>query len=441
MRKLLFRDVEIESLKRELWMSENKQSRMTLVTGRSGVGKTLLAISVTEKATRLYFNLTDRPDKMMVSSFIEQVRLRLDAYVPHTVTTIPDLLSFLFDLSQRKSFTLILDHFDEYIAKDMDACGELRKKWDETRFEGRLNLIVITRNPFVNRKLFSLYGSPFLNSLDCTIHLKPFTSSQMKSITSFDGKPMKGEDLLALCMVTGGLPELVDHCLSHGLLTKDAILEDFFSEDSVMIRYGDKMLSRILGRSREVYLSILMLVATGNRTQADIQSRIGGSNVGGHLLKLETEYGLLTKKRPLLASEDSRNVVRFSITDDFMLFWLRYVEGAREDYDTFRYGAMLENAKKDFKEFSKEPLRRYFTRILSEQQPSLEIGGDWKSGETFDIDILALDRAAGKALVVDVESDPGSFNKKAFLEKVSSLRNGSLKGLQIDSRLFTVADM
>ncbi|MBR6415983.1 MAG: hypothetical protein IKS22_07735 [Bacteroidales bacterium] len=441
MRKLLFRDVEIESMKRELWMSENKQSRMTLVTGRAGVGKTLLAISVTDKKTRLYFNLTDRPDKMMLSSFIEEVRLRLDTYVPQTVRTVPSLLSFLFDLSQRRSFTLILDHFDEYISKDMDSCGELRKKWDETRFEGRLNLILITRNPFINRKLFSLYGSPFLNSVDCTIPLRPFTASQMKSIISADGKSLKGDDLLAMCMVTGGLPEMVNHCLEKRLLTKEAILKNFFSEDSPMIRYGEKLLARALGKSREVYLSILMLISTGNLTQADIQAKIGGSNVGGHLLKLETEYGLITKRRPLMAAEDSRNVVRFSITDTFLLFWLRFVEGARTDYDTFRLDSMLSRVKEDFKAFSKETLRRYFTQMLSDQQPTLEVGGDWKSGDPSEIDILALDKEGGRALVIDVEHDSSFFNKKAFLEKVSSLRNGSLKGMQIDARLFTVADM
>ncbi len=441
MRKLLFRDVEIESMKRELWMSENKQSRLTLVTGRSGVGKTLLAISVTQKTTRLYFNLTDRPEKMMMSSFIEEVRLRLDTYVPHTVKSMTGLLSFLFDLSQRKAFTLILDHFDEYIGKDIDSCGELRKKWDETRFEGRLNLIIITRNPFINRKLFSLYGSPFLNSVDCTIYLKPFTASQMKSIISSDGKSLKGDDLLAMCMVTGGLPELVNYCLSKRLVKKDALLEDFFSDESPMIHYGEKMLSRILGKSREVYLSILMLVATGNPTQSEIQEKIGGSNVGGHLLKLETEYGLLTKVRPLMAAEDSRNVVRYTITDAFLLFWLRFVEGARTEYDMFRTDLLLERAKADFKAFSKETLKRYFTQMLSEQQPSLEIGGEWKSGDPTEIDILALDREAGRAIVVDVEYDASSFNKKTFLEKVSSMRNGSLKGLLIDPRLFTVADM
>ena len=441
MRKLLFRDVEIESLKRELWMSENKQSRMTLITGRSGVGKTLLAITVTEKTTRLYFKLTDRPEKMMMASFIEEVRLRLDTYVPQTVRTIPSLLSFLFDLSQRKSFTLILDRFDDYIVKDMDSCGELRKKWDETRFEGRLNLILITRNPFVNRKLFSLYGSPFLNSVDCTILLRPFTASQMKSIIAPDGKTLKGDNLLTLCMVTGGLPPIVDYCLEKRLLTKKAILEDFYSEDSPMIKYGEKILARALGKSREVYLAILMLIATGNRTQAEIQEKIGGSNVGGHLLKLETEYGLITKTRPLMAAEDSRNVVRYSVTDTFLLYWLRYVEGEREDFDTFRMDAMLQRAKDDYRTFSKETLRRYFTQMLSEQQPNLEVGGDWKSGDPGEIDILALDREAGRALVVDVEYDATLFDKKTFLEKVSSLRNGSLKGLQIDSRLFTMADM
>ena len=208
-----------------------------------------------------------------------------------------------------------------------------------------------------------------------------------------------------------------------------------------MIRYGEKLLARTLGKSREVYLSILMLISTGNLTQADIQAKIGGSNVGGHLLKLETEYGLITKRRPLMAADDSRNVVRFSITDTFLLFWLRFVEGARTDYDTFRLDSMLSRAKEDFKAFSKETLRRYFTQMLSDQQPTLEVGGDWKSGDPSEIDILALDKEGGRALVIDVEHDSSFFNKKAFLEKVSSLRNGSLKGMQIDARLFTVADM
>ena len=43
----------------------------------------------------------------------------------------------------------------------------------------------------------------------------------------------------------------------------------------------------------------------------------------GHLKRLEEDYGLITKQRPIFAKEGTQTV-RYEITDLFLRFWFRY---------------------------------------------------------------------------------------------------------------------
>jgi len=439
--KLLYRKSEQELLRRQLWLSENKRGRLSLVTGRRGTGKTSLVVSILGSKPFLYFGVRSKNETLLLEEFIAQVKKVIGAYVPATVRNISALVAFLMDKSTEKPFTLVLDGFDDYIKDRMEEAAMLRQKWDETREDGRMNFIIITHNKSVTRDLFHIYGAPFLNRLDANIELKPFTVSQLKELLMVSGKPILSEDVLTFFSVTGGMPTYVRRLNEADCFTKDEVLEYFFNDTSAFLSAGEKVINTVLGKNKDVYLSILQLIASGYKTQGEIEAHLGGSNVGGHLAKLETEYDLITKKRPVMASEVSRNVVRFEITDMFLLFWLRYIERYRTLVDIFDFKQLRQKAADEIASPDKEFLRRYFMRRFSEENPALEIGGAWKTGDPAEIDILAVDRSSRRALAAAVEKKPEYFKKEAFLAKIDAMRKGSLKGYSVDSRLFTLRDI
>lgn len=465
--ELFYREGEIKLLRRQLWMSKEQRSRMTVVTGKTGSGKTALVAKALEGETFLYFRAGGKTPHLLLQDYLRQVRQKLELYVPSRVVTFPTLLEFLFDSAHKRHFTIVIDNLEILVA-DPTFIPFLAELWDSNKRGTHINLILVSNNTFVTAQLFDNEQSPLVNTADCRINLGYYTVAQLKELMLQKGSDRTSEDLLAFYMATGGMPDLTLAVMAATDGSKDQIFNYLLASNSPLESVAARLLSGSLGKNADVYFSILQLIASGTRTQAAIEDSLGGMVIGGHLAKLETEYQLITKTRPVLASATSRNVVRYCITDLFLLFWLKYIEANRSTLEIEGYQKVREIAFADFENAGKQALVRYFTQKFSEQNGIDEIGSDWAAAKPLrsqalrreyyytktrrtkpapapeaplEIDIVALDKRKNKALVADVCLSASQFRKDPFLERLAVLKKGPLKGYLIDSRVFTIEDM
>ena len=477
--ELYYRNAEIKLIQRQLWLSKEQRSRMTVVTGKSGAGKTALVCKALEKEPFLYFRAGGKTSHLLLQEYKNQVSEKLGLYIPSKVVTFPTLLSHLFDSAYKRHMSIIIDNFDLLASKEPDFVPFLADLWDENRRGSHVNLILITRNIFVTNQIFDNQESPLVNAADCRITLNYFTVSQLKELLLYKGPNHTSEDLLALYMTTGGMPALTMSVLKATDCSKEQIYKYLLSPDSPCESAARALLADTLGKNSEVYLSILQLIACGHQSQAAIEAGLGGIIIGGHLAKLETEYQLVTKMRPVLADAASRNVVRYNITNLFLLFWLKYIESNRATIETSGYETIIPKALADFEPSGRDVLLRYFIQKFSEENSITAIGGDWpavkpsrnqsrrrgyylsntsksrtsvapkksnspkvaapeEDNQTY---IVALADRKNKALFADVCLHASDFKKAPFLERLATLKKGPLKGCTIDSRVFTIEDM
>ena len=123
-----------------------------------------------------------------------------------------------------------------------------------------------------------------------------------------DSKPdYTNEDLLAMYMITGGVAKYVEQLVTRGALTKDEIIRDALSVGSYFLDEGQEMLRDEFGKDYGNYFSILSALATGETSRGEIKSYTG-VEAGGYLDKLESDYGIIARRRPYLAGEKSKNV-------------------------------------------------------------------------------------------------------------------------------------
>ncbi|MBR1573511.1 MAG: ATP-binding protein [Bacteroidales bacterium] len=462
---LYYREEEIKLLQRQLWLSKEQRSRMTVLSGRRGTGKTALVAAALPDEPYLYFRMGGKTEHLLLQDFIQQVRQKLELFVPSKVLTVELLLSFLMDSGYKHPLTLVIDHFDEWVNRQPDAAEFLRELWDSKRRGTHVNMILIAENKSVIEQTFDREDSPLVNAPDCRIELRYFSVMQLRNLLLSMDKTRTSEDLLALYLSTGGMPTLTLDVLNATKGDKEQIYNYLLSSHSPLHARVGSLLGSTIGKNSEVYLSILQLIASGIRTQAEIEEQLGGIIIGGHLAKLETEYQLITKSRPILSEKNSRNVVRFQITDLFLSFWLKYVEANRSTIHTQGYQPVIAWAMADFETAGQEALVRYFMQKFSEQH-GLRIGGDWsatKPSRAFsrrreyymtkkrkekpaqepdhEIDIIAIEDKSHKALVADVCLNARDFKKAPFLDRLAVLKKGPLKGYVIDSRVFTIEDM
>ena len=176
----------------------------------------------------------------------------------------------------------------------------------------------------------------------------------------------------------------------------------------------------------------MQLLAQGLVSQAELEDKLGGIIIGGPLAKLEKDYELVRKCRPMLAGPASRGVVRYELSDPGLRFWLRNADALRADLELGRLDVLKKHALKDFKQEAKTALREWFLRKFQQESGYKEIGGEWapvSAGPTTEIDILGFPPRAKRVLVGSVALRPEDFAKEPFLEKVASLRKGSRKNM------------
>jgi len=126
------------------------------------------------------------------------------------------------------------------------------------------------------------------------------------------------------------------------------MLDNVFSLSSSYIDEGRVILSDEFGKEYGVYFSVLCAISAGRTSFAEIKN-IVGTDIGGHLTKLETTYAFISKKQPVFDKDTNKNCL-YQIDDCFVRFWFRFI---------YKYMHLIEQKKLCLLKDVKLDARRY----------------------------------------------------------------------------------
>ena len=93
-------------------------SRFVVLTGRRRVGKTSLVYRLMQEteadAPSLYFFVGRKTEAVLVETFTEEVRAKLQEFVPEGISTMRGLMQLLLEIGKRRKFTIFMDEFQEW---------------------------------------------------------------------------------------------------------------------------------------------------------------------------------------------------------------------------------------------------------------------------------------------------------------------------------------
>ena len=165
--------------------------------------------------------------------------------------------------------------------------------------------------------------------------------------------------------------------------------------------------------------------------------------MGGQLKRLEEDYNLVKKKRPVFSKEGTQ-AVRYEISDLFLRFWFRYFIKYQSYIEIQNYERLATIIKKDYPTFSGIALEMYFCQQLIESQDFSIIGSWWQGKNNKDqdeIDIVGVYAEEKRALVAEVKRQTKNFKPELLAQKVEAIRKKILYNYEIESRLFSMDDM
>ncbi|NDV59463.1 ATP-binding protein [Bacteroides sp. 519] len=438
--KFYNRESEIEKLQ-SIQKRSLENAQMTVVTGRRRIGKTQLLLKATENQPTLYFFVARKAENFLCQDFVQEVKDKLGIPILGEVTKFSELFKFLMELSKSQSFNLIIDEFQEFYTIAPSVYSDIQHHWDVNKDLSKMNLLLSGSVHSLMHKIFQNSKEPLFGRATALLKVKPFNTPVLKEILADHHPEYTSEDLLALYAFTGGVAKYVQLLIDSGSYTLEAMLDYIIREDSTFIPEGKNMLIEEFGKEYANYFTILSAIARGENTRAKIEAVVN-REIGGYLTKLEHDYGLISKVIPIYAKVETKNA-RYTLDDNFLSFWFRFVYKYSYMVEVGGYGQLREIVVRDYPTFSGKILERYFRTQYMEQQRYTRIGGYWdRKGET-EIDMIAVNELDKTARICEIKRNAGNISMDKLKEKGSQFvkATGELKDYEIEYQALSMKDM
>lgn len=411
------REKEIRLLN-DIETSSHSNAQFTVLTGRRRIGKTSLVLKAYEEMQILYFFVSRKAEKDLCQGFVVELETKLGVPVLGNPDSFADVFEYIMKLSQSTPLTVFIDEFQDFKYVNPSIFSDMQRIWDIYKSGSKINLIVGGSVNTLMNELFRDNKQPLYQRETGFIKLSGFTPQVLKEIMSSYHPQYTNEDILALYSFTGGVAKYVELFIDNRKFTCQDMVEYMVRDGSTFLDEGKVMLIAEFGKEYGTYFSILSAIASGRTRRAEIEDKLG-KDIGGYLTKLETDYELISKRQPIYEKTENKNVC-YSLRDNFLAFWFRFIYKFGFMLEIKAYKKLQEIIMRDYETFSGFMLEKYFREILMEKQEYTRIGGWWDRKGANEIDIVAADDIERKIDFIEVKRNPDRYRAGMLEEKIEA---------------------
>ena len=411
----------------KLYEQASESARMTVITGRRRVGKTMLALEFAKSRRHLYLFVSKKSEALVCAEFLEEIRKTFTIPVYGEFRHFRDLFALLIDIAKTERFTLIIDEFQEFYAINPAVYSEIQRLWDLNKSACSMNLICIGSVYSLMHRIFEEAKEPLFGRADRILQLRPFSIKDIRTVLD----DYRQEDLKTLfdCFaLTGGLPKYIEILATNGALPYDDMLNFMLSEHSPFLNEGRNLLIEEFGKEYGTYFSILELISCGKTARTEIESVLE-IHTGAYLARLQEDYGLISVRKPINARPNAR-LQKYFINDNFLNFWFRFIFRNRSAVEAGNYAYVREVLDRDFATWSGLMLERFFHELFAASCNYNAIGSYWEKGNQNEIDLVAVNDMRKTITVAEIKLNKARINPEALKKKAVKLLE-SYKGYEV----------
>ena len=436
MQKFYNREVQLNKLRT---ISDNigqSKGRLSVVVGRRRVGKTRLLNEAFQSITQqyLYLFVSRKSESALVSEFstILQNELNTKFFKPESLK---DIYEYLLDYSTHTPITVVIDEFQDIERVNSSLFSDLQNLWDEYKNKSMMHLVCCGSMYNLMTRIFKDEKQPLLNRDDYFFKVNPLAPNYIKAIMKDNDRYTPNEMLTWWCL-SGGIPKYLEWLTNSGSSPFDTLI----SNGSPLIKEGMHRLVEDFGSEHRAYFDILGAIASGYNSRPRIENYLDTS-VGVHLDKLEKDFDIITRLRPITAKENSRDI-RYKIADEFLSFWFRFIYSNRSAVEIENYDFIRRIVYRDFDTYSGTQLETLFKAIIIESKQFNSIGSYWNNKGEDEIDIVAINDLDKEILIAEVKRQYKKYSEpKLILKSKSLLQNLNKKGYKVSYRGFSLDNL
>ena len=367
----------------------------------------------------LYFFVSKKSEALLCQEYVEEIkRVFPDVPVLGEIRRFNDVFALLLEIAKTEPLTVIIDEFQEFYNVAPSVYSEVQHMWDLGKRNSRLNLIFIGSVYSLMRRIFEGAREPLFNRADRIFKLEPFSISTISGILR-DHNIHDTDVLLYYYLITGGSPKYIDILVEARAYTFEDMLNVVVSQDSPFISEGRNILIEEFGKEYGTYFSILELISTGKTGRSEIQSVLG-SDVGGYLDRLEKDYDVIEKYKPINAKPNSRTQ-KYKISDNFLNFWFRFIFRNRSAVEIGNMDYIKDMIRRDLSTYAGIVLERFYRALFAETGLYNRVGAYWKKDHTDEIDLVAINDMKKVMVIAEVKMKRNKIDMDELKRKSQAL--------------------
>ena len=433
--KFYNREKELKNLQ-NIEHASKESAKMSIIVGRRRIGKTTLIKEAYPQ--KLYLFVSKKNEALLCDEFSKIIEDQLKVKIFGEIKIFKELFEYLMELSTTRAFTLIIDEFQEFLSINGSLYSDMQNIWDSYKDRSQMNLVLSGSIYSLMKRIFEDKKEPLFGRANNKIELKAFSVLTLKEILEDYAPTYTPDDLLSFYILTGGVAKYVEIFVDAKAFTLEKQLDLIFDDYSLFLDEGKNLLIEEFGKEYTTYFSILSLISSSKTSRTEMES-ILERNVGGYLEKLENEYNIIKKVKPIFAKEGSRTV-KYEIVDNFFNFWFRFIYKYRSAIELENYEYVKQIVKRDYETYSGIFLERYFREKLRLSYAYSTIGNYWERGNQNEIDIVAINEDKKQILIAEVKRNAKKIDMHKVEQKSLKLLSKYSK-YDVEYKGFSLDDM
>ncbi len=415
--KFYGRKKELEELEK-LFAQIKYGAKMVVLTGRRRVGKTLLALKFTEKHKFIYLFVAKKSEQLLCNEYLEEIKKNFKLPIIGEIKSFKEIFTLLLEIAKQHKFILIIDEFQIFYQINPAVFSDMQHLWDLNKDKCNLQLILAGSVYSIMHKIFENEKEPLFGRADRIMHIKPFSIKTINNILKDHGS-VNIKTLFDYYNITGGLAKYIDVLITNKALSYNKIIKFILSANSPFLNEGKNLLIEEFGKEYVMYFSILELISVGKTARSAIES-ILQKNIGGYLDRLENDYSLIAKYRPINAKPNSK-LQKYRIVDNFLCFWFRFIYRNRTAVEANNFAYIEAILKRDYPTYCGLLLERAFADLFMASGLYNKVGNFWEKDYKNEIDLVAINDLNKKIVIADIKLDKNKINIPLLKEKGTRL--------------------
>lgn len=328
-----------DELERLLLLEKKKTSSLVVIKGRRRIGKSRLILEFSKKTPALIFTglppTKETTAQMQRDDFVKQME-RLLGLRNLKGDDWGDLFWTLDKEIQKKKTLLVLDEINWMGSLDPTFLGKLKSAWD-LYFKNNPRLILIlsgSMSSWIDKNILSSTG--FMGRVSLELSLEELSLPICNLF--WRKKKISAYEKFKILSVTGGVPRYLEE-IDPDLTAEQNIHNLAFRKGCLLVEEFDRIFSDLFSKRSPLYKQIVSRLAEGDATLDQISSAIQlekGGTLSEYLRDL-IETGYVTQDHTWnLKKKIQSNLCKFRLKDNYLRFYLKYIEPRRSQIDKNR---------------------------------------------------------------------------------------------------------